>query len=156
MRWTCLRNAFFPFASPLRGRADVLAPTSFQKAVPVGGILADILQASRKLKTKFVQVPSPPKVSMWTMVFSISRAYVLKQIMLTSTHVGWKMRGPQETFSKGVIEPQSGFSVEASREKQMSRMDMSKRIGAMARESGCCRRNRSQESGRWKWRRIQN
>ena len=37
--------------------------------------------------------------------------------MLTSTHVGWKMRGPQETFSKGVIEPQSGFSAEASREK---------------------------------------
>ena len=29
--------------------------------------------------------------------------------MLTSTHVGWKMRGPQETFSKGVIEHQSGF-----------------------------------------------
>ena len=28
-----------------------------------------------------LSVPSPPKVSMWTMVFSISRAYVLKQIL---------------------------------------------------------------------------
>ena len=28
----------------------------------------------------------------------------------------------------------------------------SKRMGARARESGCWRRNRSQESGKWKWR----
>lgn len=37
--------------------------------------------------------------------------------MLTSTHVGWKMRGPQETFNKGVIDPQRGSSADASCEK---------------------------------------
>ena len=146
--------------------------------------------------------------------------------MLTSTHVGWKMRGPQETFNKGVIDPQRG-SADASREKpgrfalegwranarsaalhsqhdkipyfrprnrcqewtcpdgapyniaqklrarrlallenrgavgshtakQVARhtacCEGSKRMGARARESGCWRRNRSQESGKWKWR----
>jgi len=39
------------------------------------------------------------------------------RVMLTSTHVWWKMRGPQETFNKGVIDPQRGFSAEARREK---------------------------------------
>ena len=149
--------------------------------------------------------------------------------MLTSTHVGWKMRGPQETFNKGVIDPQRGSSADASCEKpgrfasegwranarsaalhsqrdknpryrisgpgtdvknghvltahhniaqklRARRLALlenrgaagshtairvarhtaccegSKRMGARARESGCWRRNRSQESGKWKWR----